>query len=153
MPSGTISRMSKMCVCRQICVIWAPDVDASGRNRLWCSVLNCKINTALWPSRGTPMKTAYCRLCIAIFAIYARRYTCIYDTSLKYYCCDLMATVTSAVSQKSAAVKLLYRGAFYPRWSDDDPFDTLGNSTFWYKQGIIQIDAMMVWNDLCLEYL
>ena len=52
----TISRMSKMCVYRQIFVIWAPAVDdASGRCSLLCSVLNCKINTAWWPSRGTPM--------------------------------------------------------------------------------------------------
>ena len=76
MPSGTISRMSKTCLCRQIFVIWVPAVDdASGRYRLWCSVLNRKINTALWPSRGTPMKTAYCRLCIAIFATYVHRHT------------------------------------------------------------------------------
>ena len=48
MPSGTISRMSKMCICRQIFVIWAPAVDdASGRYRLLCSVLNCKTSTGI----------------------------------------------------------------------------------------------------------
>ena len=52
----TISRMSKMCVYRSIFVIWAPAVDdASGRWSLLCSVLNWKINTTWWPSRGTPM--------------------------------------------------------------------------------------------------
>ena len=52
----TMSRMSKMCVHRQIFVIWAPAVDdASGRCSLLCSVLNCEINTTSWPSRGTPM--------------------------------------------------------------------------------------------------
>ena len=40
---------------------------------------------------------------------------------------------------KSATVKLLH-----PRWSGDDPFDTLGNVKFLYKQGIIQIDAIMI---------
>ena len=134
MPSGTISRMSQMCVSRQIFVIWAPAVDdASGRYRIWCSLPNVKINTVLWPSRGTPLKTAYCRLCIAIFTIFAQRHTYVWHV-LKCYCCDLMATVTSAATQKSATVKLLLRRAFYPTWSDDDPFDSLGNVEFWYRQ-------------------
>ena len=52
-----------------------PAVDeASGRYSLWCSALNCKINITSWPSRGTPMKTAYRRLCIAILAIYVHRH-------------------------------------------------------------------------------
>ena len=52
----TISRMSKMCVYRQIFVIWPPAVDdANGRCSLPFAVLNCKINTTSWPSRGTPM--------------------------------------------------------------------------------------------------
>ena len=50
MSSRTISRMSKMCVYRQIFMIWAPAVDeTSGHNSLWCYALNCKINTTLWP--------------------------------------------------------------------------------------------------------
>ena len=74
--SRTIPRMSKMCVYRHIFVFWVPAVDdASGRYSLWCSVLNWKINTTSWPSRGTLMKTAYCRLCFAVFAIYVQRHT------------------------------------------------------------------------------
>ena len=77
MSSRTISSMSKMCVSREIFVIWAPlsmmGVAATNYDVL---VLNCKINTTSLPSRGTSMKTAYRRLCIAIFAIlYVRRYT------------------------------------------------------------------------------
>ena len=60
-----------------------------------------------------------------------------------------MATATFAVTQKSATVKMLI--AFYPKWSDDDPFDTLGNNKFLYKQGTIQFHSIMIWNDVCLE--
>ena len=76
----TISRMSQMCVSRQVFVIWAPDVDdASGWCSLLCSVLNCKINTTSWPSRGTPVWTAYRRLCIAVFVIYVCHHTYVWN--------------------------------------------------------------------------
>ena len=72
----TISRMSQMCVCRQVFVIWAPAVDdASGRCSLLCSVLNCKINTTPLPARGTPVWRAYRRLCIEVFVIYVCHHT------------------------------------------------------------------------------
>ena len=52
----TISRMSKMCVYRKSFVIWSPAVDdASGRCSLLFAVLNWKIYTTSWPSRGTQM--------------------------------------------------------------------------------------------------
>ena len=71
MPLGIMSRMFKMFIFRQVFVIWAPGFDnASGCYRLWCSVLNCKINATLWPLRGTSMKTAY----FAIFKIYVHRH-------------------------------------------------------------------------------
>ena len=55
-----------------------------------------------------------------------------------------MAMVTSAVTPKSATVKLLELRAFYPKWSDD-AFDTLGNGNFFlYKQDAIRFDAVMI---------
>ena len=53
MSPRTISRVPKMCVRRQIFMIWAPVDDASGRYSLWCSALNCEINSTSWPSKGT----------------------------------------------------------------------------------------------------
>ena len=120
MSSITISRNSKMCACRQIFVIWDPIVDdANGHYSLWCSELNCKISTILGSPRGTPMKTEFLRLCSDSRYMYTT--TRKYDTSLKCYCCDSMATVTSARIQISTTVKLLCQRAFCPKWSDDDP--------------------------------
>ena len=124
MSSRTISHMYKMYVCRQISVVWAPVVDASGRYSLCCSVYH------IMSFKRTPMKTAYRRRYIAVFAIYAHRHTYVWHV-LKCECCDLMATVTSAVTQNSATIELLHQRVFYPKWSDDEPFDTLGNAKLW----------------------
>ena len=69
--------------------------------------------------------------CVLQYSRYMYTIKRTYGISLKCYCCDLMATVTSAVTQKSTTVKLLELRAFYPKWSDDAP-STLWATVFFF---------------------
>ena len=68
--------------------------------------------------------------CVLQYSRYMYTITHTHDTSLKYYCCDLMATVTSAVTQKSATVKTAGTESILSQMIRRGPFDTLGNGNF-----------------------
>ena len=142
-----------MRICRQIFVICARAVyDANGRYSLWCSVLNCKINTPSWLSRGSPMKTAYRRLCIAIFAIYVRRHMYVWHAcKMKLLWFDgngYLCRYTKNRQRLNCCI-----GEHLSKMTRRRSLCHFGQRKILIQACAIQFDAIMIWNDLCLEYI